>query len=251
MAISVVVLAASGGSYLYHSSAAASTFMSRAEAAAAKNDYAEQAKWLRQYSLLNPDDVDVLCDVALAADAAAAVAEFNQKPKAIVNARGLLALAVVRLSSLPAEDRADNEVRLKDLRGRLIERLLQMGPDWASEAERHVVALEANPSDAEAIDWLAHALFLQVSAGRYRERLVDLIDSDAGPESLADVANQPPGNVMLRAVDLNPENVDTIARFLSLYGSEPGSFGEQGVCRGCRARESLFDGVEQRLGQPQ
>ncbi|WP_148080471.1 tetratricopeptide repeat protein [Roseimaritima ulvae] len=202
------------GSYLYNSRRTASTFLQRAEQAADAENYSEQAKWLRRYSLLKPDDLDAIVNAAIAADEAADRTALPQRSAAINNARKQLSNAIGRLSA--EEDHA----RETDLRIRLIERLLQLGSYWCREAERQVVLLDAEPDDPRATKWLAQALTGQVNADAYTQRQMPLVDQQE-TDYWNWLAGQPVGAVLALAVERNEKDLDLLASFLNLLKTHP------------------------------
>ncbi len=207
--IVVVVLILSTISYQYNSSAAATTFLDRADAAAEKQEYSDQSKWLRRYSLMKPDDREIIVRMALAADSAADSAPPEQRALAIYNARKQLGEAIARLGSKEPDT-------IRDLRTRLIKRLLQLDERWFSEVERQIIELQPEKEDPEAVRWLAQALMGQVTGGIYKERR-EVVSQDDYWHWLA---NQCVGDVLCLDVDLNGEDFESTARFLNAYQNE-------------------------------
>ncbi|TWT54683.1 Photosystem I assembly protein Ycf3 [Rubripirellula amarantea] len=217
--ISVVALAiiftASAISYYHHSTTAATTFLSRAKMAADVEDHEAQAKWLSRYSLLRPDDLQVVIDTAIAADTAANLAEPERYTMALHAARKQLGIAIARISAKRPDD-------AKTLRKLLIQRLLQAGGPWLREAERQVVLLDADAEDAEATKSLAVSLMGQAKAAGFTETNRPEVDIAEGYWRW--LASQPIGEVLATAVDRNPGDTDLIANLLSVFPKQSDLF---------------------------
>mgnify|MGYP001821555292 FL=1 len=216
--VAAVVLCLAAISYNYHSRTAGNSFLTLAEEAAATDDYARQIKWLNRYSLLHPGDEETIKAVGIAADKAADAAAPERRFQAVDNARKRLGEAIARLGEDDAEIKAD-------LRARLIERLLQLGPlagQWLIEAERQVILLAAEPNDPRATRWLALALMGQVNSAIYQKR-------DPGPIGQNEhywkwLADQNPGRVLLKAMERNPDDLDLMGSFLESVRQRPEIF---------------------------
>ncbi len=215
VAVGLVVLVLSAISYRYNSAAAATTYRSRAESARSDGNFAEQAKWLQRYSLMEPDDLDVVVELAIAADSAVDVAPRERRLATIDAARQYLSGSIARLGSSNPEATAD-------LRRRLIGRLLQLRGSWLREAERQVIILQADPSDPEATKWLALALIGQINGGVYQDRVAGQFDQQADHWNW--LASQKVGDVLGHALDQIPDDVDLIASFLGALETQPEIF---------------------------
>ncbi|EMI22954.1 hypothetical protein RMSM_00113, partial [Rhodopirellula maiorica SM1] len=214
IAVAVVVLLITGISYLYHSSQAASTFLNRADAAAEAKDFSAQVKWLNRYSLLAPDDHEAIVRMAIAADEGADVAKPELRGRAIDQARKQLSTSIARLGITD-----DDDPTVRDLRGRLIKRLLQLGGPWYREAERQVILLQAPNGDAEATRWLALALDGQVNESMYQER--PEVKYEPEQNYWMWLAQQPVGEVLAVALQRNSSDLDLVARFVNAALSTP------------------------------
>lgn len=215
LGVLLVVGVLSGISYFYHSKQIASTLLERADAAAAEQNFADQARWLAHYTLLRPDDQNATIQVAIASDTAADFAERESVVNAVNSARRRLSDTIAQLDSEHADE-------IIELRRRLIKRLLQLGGDWNREAERHVMLLDASPEDAEVTRWLGLALYGQLRGGIYRTRLInDLTEQDNYWEWLA---AQQVGDVLVRALERGSDDLDLYAAFLDVYANDPELF---------------------------
>ena len=211
--VGAAVIVLSVISYRYHSTTAETTFLSRAEAAADNNKYDEQVKWLGRYLLLKPDDLDAVLKMALASDAAADVAKPDQLRDAIDDARSQLSGSIARLGDNP---------NVKELRGRLIERLLQLGGLWFREAERQVVAFRLESDDPQATRWLARSLIGQINSDVYEQRRSNSYSEQ--DEYWDWLANQKVGDVLAVAIERNEQDIELIADFLDAYHNRPEIF---------------------------
>ncbi|TWU19431.1 tetratricopeptide repeat protein [Allorhodopirellula heiligendammensis] len=201
----VTLLIAAIGSYYYHSATTASTFMELAKNAEKQQDFEDQAKWLRRYALLAPDDVDAIYQMAIAADKAADKADRASRGQRIDAARQALSGGIGQIGS-------KDPSKVTDLRVRLIARLIQLGGPWNREAERQISELNAPENDPQAMTSLALALAGEIADGSYSTR---------DPQSVARVenywgwlANQPATFVVGSALQQNPRNLDLITHFL-------------------------------------
>lgn len=215
--VGVTVVVLSIVSYVYHSGTAGVSFLSLADEAAKNGKYQEQIKWLERYSLLHAEDRDAIVRVAIAADEAAEVATPERRFEAVDSARRKLSDSIARLGEEEDEDDAVN-----DLRARLIERLIQSGGVHYLEAERQVLALDAARDDSSAARWLALALVGRVAEAIYENKSRVLIDPDE--DYWKWLSNQTPGEVLLRALELNPQDPDLISALLLGLTSNPEMF---------------------------
>ncbi|TWT56247.1 tetratricopeptide repeat protein [Allorhodopirellula solitaria] len=203
--LTIVVLTAATASYFYHSKTTASTFLDLANAAEQEQNYEDQSKWLRRYSMLVPDDLDTTYQMAIAADKAADQEDRETRGQRIDQARRSLSGAIGQIGS-------EDDERVADLRVRLINRLVQLGGPWNREAERQIGELDAPENDAQAMTFLALALAGEIADGSYALR---------DPQTIAKIddywgwlANQPATFVLGSALRENPKNLDLITHFL-------------------------------------
>ena len=215
LCVCVVVGIAAAISYHFNSASAADTFRLRAEAAAAANKHAEHEKWLHRYSLLVPSDLDAVVDAALAADEAVEIAGPETLAAAVNHARKQLSRAIGRLGDQKPE-------QVKELRIRLIERMLQLGGPWLFEAEREVIALQLPENDLQGIKWLAYSLIGQVRNETYKRRSPTKYDKQTDYWNW--LANQRVGEVATLAVEQDQEDVDLIVNFLDASTSHTQAF---------------------------
>ena len=130
---------------------APTTARQRAAAARAEKNHVEEAKWLRQYSLLRPDDTDVMVELAIASDEAAKNATGYEQLQLGDEARRQLGRALSEVASKGGQGQREVEIRR-----RIIARLI--ASFWFKEAERQLVKLDPELEDAEALGWLALSL---------------------------------------------------------------------------------------------
>lgn len=219
-AVAVAVLVMAVGSYYYHSATTATTFLELSRTAEQKQDFEDQAKWLRRYALLEPDDVGAIYDMALASDKAADTADRDTRGQRVDAARRTLNQGIGQIGSKDPD-------KVSDLRVRLINRLVQLGGPWNREAERQIEVLNAAPTDPQATTSLALALAGEISDGSYSLR---------DPQAVAKVdnywrwlGNQPATFVVGSALQQNPQNLDLITHFLFSRNEKAESFrGSQG-----------------------
>ncbi|PAY16622.1 hypothetical protein CKO51_25965 [Rhodopirellula sp. SM50] len=222
-ALGVVALVLSTvASYAYHSSKAASTFLSRADQAAADNKPAEEVRWLSSYLLLHPDDREKILRAAIAADSAADSATRENLAQRVTTARKRLGTAIAYLGTADDLDDVNSQTR-RDLRKRLINRLIQSGGYFFKDVERHVRLLDADRNDAEAHRWLAIAIVGQVQEMLYQDRDPNAVEPEA--DYYGWLSQQPPGIVLREAVKRNPDDLDLVGSFIALLRTEPESFG--------------------------
>ncbi len=233
-----VVLAAAIGSYYYHSATTATTFLDLANAADKGEDFEEQAKWLRRYALLVPDDVDAIYQMATAADKAADAAERDSRGQRIDAARRALSRAIGQIGDKDPD-------KVVDLRVRLINRLVQLGGPWNREAERQIKELDAEENNPQSMAWLALALAGEIADGSYSIR---------DPQSIAKVdgywdwlANQAPTFVLGSALRQNPQNLDLITQFLFTRREKPELF--QGPRGGATLPAQELAAIEKRAAR--
>ena len=109
--------------YLWQSSRIASEILAQAKSAEERGESKEQVKWLRRYVRLVPNDVESLASFAFAIDSQPSTG-FNE----VEFARKRLSIALVACG-----DSSQFEELRRDLRRKLIPRLLQFGSGKALE----------------------------------------------------------------------------------------------------------------------
>lgn len=221
LALGTIAILGGAGSYWYHSAQASTTFFQRAQAAASAKDFVEQGKWLNRYSLMAPDDRDAIVQLAIAADDGVEQADSDTRAIAIDQARKQLSTSLARLGEAEPNDKT-----ITDLRGRLINRLLQLGGPWYREAERQVILLQAPLGDASATRWLALALSGQVDSATYQERRPNKYSQELDYWNW--LAQQKVGEVVSIAIDKNKKDLDLIARFVDAAQTKPNLFVQPG-----------------------
>lgn len=207
--------AISFASYQFHTIRTSQTYLARAKLARDSGDLAGQARLLQRYLLIHPEDLEAVTAVAIATDDAVESASPAERGQAIDRARRALSSSIVRLGE-------QNLEQVKDLRGRLIRRLIQLGGPWHHEAERQVVALAADPNDPRATRWMADALVGQVRSATYESRPPD----KHSPESdfWNWLSHQKPGEVLIKAISLNSKAADLIGRLVEFSQASPEMF---------------------------
>ncbi len=213
----VLIVGAALGSYFFHSSKTASTFLRRAAAAKATGNYGDQVKWLSRYSMLVPDDHEVIVQMAIAADEGAEASDRESLGFRVDQARKQLSNSLARLGETEPGD-----ATARDLRTRLIKRLIQLGGPWFREAERQIILLEAAADDPDTTRSLAVALTGEVEASTYQE---SLRGNDTRESNYwAWLSQQKVGEVLALAIQQRPDDLDLIAKFVSLAQTNPELF---------------------------
>lgn len=204
-------------SYLHHSSTAADTFRSRAEEALQANNYKAQMKWLHRCAMLEPNNIDLVFKIGVAADEVVNQVDRSKRDQAVNIARKELSLSIARLGQFDGV-----EEKIADLRTRLIERLLELGGSWFREAEEQVILANADPRDPQATKWLAMALYGQTMNGGFQERQPKADTDQVDPWTR--LAYRPIGEVLAKAVDCNPGDIELIAGYLNTFQEHPEFF---------------------------
>lgn len=187
--------------YFYQSHRLVDGLLLRVSTAEQAGDTEEQVRWLTSYVGLVPKDVDAQIKLALSVDS------LVSTPATLNQARRRLNAALMACGDNPAY-----EQQKQVLRSKLIQRLLQFGRLWAAEAERQVLALDAQPGDPEATKWLAQALVLQQGNSIYQKPVASQRDRQQDPWGW--LTEQPLGEVLNIALEANPDDVDLAASFL-------------------------------------
>ncbi|TWT81171.1 Tetratricopeptide repeat protein [Planctomycetes bacterium CA13] len=240
-AIAAILVVCSIASYVYHSKTTTQTYRSRADEAASEGKFSDQAKWLQRYLLIQPDDTGAIIEMAIASDQAADVALSSELSAAVNQARKHLGSSIARLTD-------DEAKEAKDLRHRLIKRLIQLGGGWFREAERQVVVLDAEHTDPQANKWMALSLIGQVDASISDARQADKYDKEK--DFWLWRSHQKPGEVLVTAISMNPNDVDLIAKLVEAAIRTPQSFDLSGKDAQQRAAglnqrvEKLLAGIE-------
>ncbi len=215
LAVVLSVTAVSFASYMFHTIRTSQTYIARAQLARESGDLAEQAILLQRYLLIHPEDLEAVVTVAIATDDSAESASPAERGPAIDRARRLLSTSIVRLGS-------QNPEQVRDLRGRLIQRLIQLGGPWHREAERQVVTFAADASDPRANRWMADALVGQVRSATYESRTPDKYASENDYWNW--LSHQKPGEVLIKAISLNPGAAELIGRLVEFSQASPEMF---------------------------
>ncbi|MDB4678775.1 hypothetical protein OAE79_00425 [Rhodopirellula sp.] len=214
--ITVAGLVFSSVSYLHHSNQAAKSFLTLASEAADRGEIDTQINWRNRYSLMNPDNHEIIIETAIIADNAVEKAARGDRFAAIRTAQKQLSNSIARLDSQKYGSAID------DLRKRLVERLLQLGGFRLKEAESQILKMRANPNDAFVAKQFARAIVGQVLNGIYEPR--DPLMKDKETDYWGWMRNQVPGEILTLAVRRNPKDIDLISLFLTAYHDHPQIF---------------------------
>ena len=199
--------------YFWQSSSMASELLSQAKNSQERGQSKDQVKWLSRYVRLVPSDVESLAELAKAVDAQESGPNQN-----VEFARSRLAAAIGACGLDPQYE----ELR-KELRRKLIPRLLQFGAARAVEAEEQINLLQLDEGDAQAIGWLAQSLMMQRSVSDFQSR--DTKKFVKEKDYFKWLASQPVGQVLQVAVEANPENIDLAQNLLFVFNQRPDWFG--------------------------
>ena len=222
--------------YFWQSQRLATGLLQRATAAEQAGDTEEQIRWLKRYVGLAPDDVEAQIKLALSVDSQVSTAGNLEETRRRLNA------ALIACGENPAYEQQKHLLRTK-----LIQRLLQFGPRWATEAQRQVLALNAQPGDPEATKWLAQALVLQQGDSIYQKPSASQHDRQQDPWGW--LAEQPLGEVLSIALEANPDDVDLAAVFLGAWQSHREWFDAADKPADSQRIEELAQQLVQRLQQ--
>ncbi len=198
--------------YFWQSSSMASELLSQANNCEQRGDNKEKIKWLSRYVRLVPKDVQQLASLAFAVDAEEVMSRQN-----VEFVRGRLAEALIACANSDEHKDLSNRLRRK-----LIPRLLQLGSEKAPEAEKHILLLEADESDALATKWLAESLFMQRTDSEYQIR--DFRQYERSEKYWQWLASQPTGFVVKKAVEANPSDAELAQKLLYICSQQPGWF---------------------------
>ena len=198
--------------YRLNRAAAAKTFLAKAVEAEKESDYLQQAKWLKRCMLLRPEENDLAIQAAFAADKSVDVGDREDKPVRVDQARRYLGFALSKIDS----EHEDYET----LRRMLIPRLLQIGGGWYIEVERLVIGLSAAAGEPQATKWLAKSLVGRVRQGHYNQPVPD----ESETEHWEFLAQQLPGDVLIKAIEVNPQDIDLLAELQGLAQESPELF---------------------------
>ncbi len=123
---------------------------------------------------------------------------------------------------MAALDKEKDALQLSELRGRFIQRLMEMGGIWLLEAEKQVVEFNAAEADPRSLEWLALSIFGQWEAGEWRNR--DSSQLDPRREYWKWLAAQPVGIVIEQAYEKNRNSIELMVALISLYLDHPELF---------------------------
>ena len=135
----------SAGGYLLYSQASdrlASSLKAKSEAAAVEGDWAAEAKWLRRYLKIVPNDRDSIIKIALAANKAVDLPPANRYDRVELARQSLNEAVSIALDSKSPDPRAE------ELQRSLILRLTQYGKRYTPEIIEKIIALNPEQDDS-------------------------------------------------------------------------------------------------------
>ena len=215
-AILVLLASLSVVSYSVNSQRTAETFLSRASLAASEGRLDQQAIWLNRYLLMFPADLDVVVDSALAADHWCELAEPSKRESAIKRARKFLGNSLARLEAVGHE-------QINEIRWRYIRRLYESGGEWNAVTEEQLLKLKSPENDPMTTTWLAMVLARRTFLGG-EERRIENLDKSLQVDPWHQLSHTKSGEVLLKAIELNPEEVDLYGSLVELGLGYPESF---------------------------
>ncbi len=233
LVIFVVAASAVFGIYFWQSKRLSNSLLTKSQEAAASGDSKTQLKWLSRYIQLAPNDIPALIQLALLEDS-------------LVSTSGELDSARRRLTlALASCEDSFYDSEREELRAKLIGRLLQMGRLWAAEAENQVLELKATPRDPQVSKWLAQAILAQQTGNQFPQRDPDEYEADR--EYWEWFVTQPVGEVLLLALEANPDDLDLAASLIPAFTLQPELFNAPGKPADLAAVQQRVEVVVDRL----
>ena len=166
-------------------------------------DLDREVRWLSQLLSIDPKRKNALVRLAFATNENANTMEnLEIARRSIVNA-------------IAALDPIQDESTIAELRRELIQRLLDMGVNWANELERQIVLLNAPPDDPQSTLWLGKSLYERTTSGEWRSR--NKAEHQQGKEYWKWLSSQPVGDVLELAVEKNPDSIELAVALLDSY----------------------------------
>ena len=232
--VAAIIFAGGFFSYQHFSKSTADDFRSQAARAEDEGRVDDQLSWLKRLARLDPKSTDILVKIAKIADDKVDQTPPAKRWAALNAATNAISIALGHIgSNLPEKE---------ELRQRLIKRYVEMGGTWNREVESQMIMLNPPAEDPMATRQLALALAGQVRDGYYSRRTPK--DSGSHWEVLA---NEPPGDVVLQALDLNPVDLDLLASLLDLSSNNDRLFSLEPE-NGKSDSELLSEILAQRIG---
>jgi tetratricopeptide (TPR) repeat protein len=145
---------------------------------------------------------------AIEYDAAVSSVSPTERRSAIDQARKELGNAIAILGS------EEDSTHIPQLRRLLIKRLLQLGGNWCREAERQIVLLNETPGNPTAVKWMALAMVGQFQKSTSDDRNPDKFKKHSDYWNW--LSHQKPGQTLLRAIELNPTDVQLLANLVEI-----------------------------------
>ncbi|WP_417737621.1 tetratricopeptide repeat protein [Rosistilla oblonga] len=204
-----------GGIYWMQSGQLAESVQQKADAAAEEEDWDQQLRWLDQLRMLHPADTQIAIQLASAADKSADANDLQpaERYSRIDGAIRHLRNAVIALDDSPGEER-------NALERKLITRLLEYGPRYASETQKRIIELSAAQDDPEMLLGLATTRLILSQGQAGKEKLEpEKFNRETGFWEW--LAQQPLGSVVYTAWIANRDEIPLAAALLELCTTEP------------------------------
>ena len=182
-------------------------------------------------------DVKAIVESATQIDATVDSVTPALQRDAINNSRKVLGNAIAQLGN-------ENPDETRQLKKLLIHRLLQIGGNWFREAERQIVLLDELPDNPQAVKWMALALIGQLNESLNDDRRSDRFQQEGDYWNW--LSHQPPGEVLFKAIELTPDDVDLLANLVELSTNNLDAFEFSGTNRDVNT-ERLRQRVENKL----
>lgn len=215
MASIAVVASLCTVSYRMTSAKIPATLTSMACRAEQRDDFQTLSWSVGRYIQESPHVDKSMQELVIALDRQTDFVAAEQKYAAIDVARSRL------LTVLSIDERGDDETS-REIRCRLIRRLLQLGGAWSLEAEEQTLKLHANAQDPLAHKFLALSLISQHENHLYVDRLHQPSLEKEGYWTA--LATSPIAHVLHRAIEYNENDLELIDRYLSLRLHAPELF---------------------------
>ncbi|MCY2973256.1 MAG: hypothetical protein NTW52_01170, partial [Planctomycetota bacterium] len=187
----------------YRTSQVVSQLSQLASQAHHAGDFDREIRWLSQLLAIEPKRKHALVRLAFATSENASTIEKSEIARRSI------------VEAIAALDPIKDESVISELRRELIQRLLEMGVNWANEVERQIVILNAPVGDPQSTLWLAKCLYGQTTSGEWRTR--NQGEYQQGKEYWSWLSSQPVGDVLELALEKNPDSIELAAALLDSY----------------------------------
>ena len=183
------------------------------------------------------EDTSKIVQHAIECDAEVDFALLANRESSIDDARQELGNAIAKLGT-------ENSEHAQQLRRLQIPRLLQLGGSWCREAERQIVLLDEAAGNPDATKWMALALVGQLRS--VESNHTNSKEYDQHSEFWLWLSNQKPGEALLKAIELNPMDVELLANLVEISEKHLDAFEFSGSNRDAN-RKLLRERVSQKL----